>query len=73
MKRIIMTNINHNPRYRYDCENCKFSWCCGYSCACGLYGYPDPPKEILNKVIKEVHKLNPKSSTKEIREDILIK
>jgi hypothetical protein len=24
------------PRYRYDCERCKFSWTCGRMCSCAL-------------------------------------
>lgn len=28
----------HHPRWKYDCERCKFAWCCGPQCACHLEG-----------------------------------
>lgn len=28
--------MNHDPKYKYDCENCKYSWCCGPVCLCVL-------------------------------------
>jgi hypothetical protein len=30
----------HKPRFRYDCENCKYNWCCGHLCACALENLP---------------------------------
>lgn len=26
----------HNPKHLYDCDNCKFHWCCGFECSCIL-------------------------------------
>lgn len=28
--------MNHEliPRWPYDCDRCKFSWCCGPKCKC---------------------------------------
>ena len=42
----------HAPRYQYDCERCKFSWCCGPTCVCGLRGdgLGDPPRARRNEV-----------------------
>ena len=28
----------HAPRWQYDCERCKFAWCCGPQCACHIKG-----------------------------------
>lgn len=49
----------HAPRYLYDCERCKFSWNCGYTCACVMERallkgkkLPHPPKKIREKVDK---------------------
>jgi len=44
------------PRYRYDCEQCKFSWCCGPTCHCILprERYADPPPERQAEVDKAV-------------------
>ena len=39
----------HNPQYRFDCEHCKFNWCCGILCACDL-DLPDPPSNVRMKV-----------------------
>ena len=25
---------SHNPRYPYDCDNCKLNWNCGPVCYC---------------------------------------
>ncbi len=44
------------PRYKYDCGNCKFNWCCGYTCACILKDLPDPP-DWLQKNLKTIHDL----------------
>ena len=43
------------PRYQYDCDRCKFSWCCGPACSCVLYRsrggmYPDPPSKRQREV-----------------------
>jgi hypothetical protein len=63
--------INHSPRFRYDCKRCKFSWCCGIRCACVLRRseFSNPPKEIQNQVIAERKKLNPHLTLKELREE----
>ena len=39
--------VEHAPRYKYDCENCKFNWCCGFDSNCILHYKPDPPKDSL--------------------------
>lgn len=40
----------HEPKHRYDCEKCKYNWCCGYNCACKLTEFPkkDSPVEKYN-------------------------
>lgn len=47
----------HNPRYKYDCDRCKFNWCCGPLCRCVLKGYQNAPphrmKEVNKLLIKE--------------------
>jgi len=50
----------HAPRFAFDCENCKYNWCCGYACACvyesGHRKLPDPPdriKILVNKTMQE--------------------
>lgn len=41
----------HNPRYAYDCDPCKFNWCCGPTCACLFFGtLPKPPKARQREV-----------------------
>jgi hypothetical protein len=42
----------HEPRYKYDCERCKFNWNCGILCACVLSkrAFPDPPPERAKEV-----------------------
>ena len=42
--------MKHNPQYKYDCDNCKFNWCCGYVCACNLRQLPEPPEHVVQKV-----------------------
>lgn len=42
--------MNHNPKYKYDCYNCKFNWNCGYGCACVLKGLDNPPIPIQIEV-----------------------
>lgn len=45
----------HKPRHRYDCERCKFSWCCGPTCACVLTrdnNIPQAPEERLIEVAR---------------------
>lgn len=44
---------NHNPKHKYDCGNCKFNWCCGYTCVCNLKNYPEPP-EWLQKQLASI-------------------
>jgi hypothetical protein len=40
-------NFLHAPREQYDCDRCKFSWCCGSLCSCHLQlaSLPVPPTE----------------------------
>lgn len=40
----------HNPRWRFDCNNCKFNWCCGPTCACVLSSMSDPPSARQREV-----------------------
>ena len=43
----------HNPKHKYDCANCKFNWCCGFSCRCNQLNpatvrpLPDAPPDSL--------------------------
>jgi len=41
-----------SPAHLHDCEHCKFSWCCGYTCACVFVfaPIPEPPEDIKAKV-----------------------
>lgn len=54
--RIQKPEINHAPRYHYDCGRCKFSWCCGPTCKCGpLHDQtgnllPEPPRKRQDEV-----------------------
>ena len=43
--------IAHQPRHQYDCERCKFHWCCGPLCACWS-DWPTPPPKLARKVAK---------------------
>lgn len=43
----------HNPKHKYDCEKCKFNWCCGFECSCQLHDKPEAPDESLYKDIKK--------------------
>lgn len=38
--------IENKPLHQYDCKNCKFNWCCGYTCGCVHWNLPLPPNEI---------------------------
>jgi hypothetical protein len=42
----------HAPRWQYDCDRCKYSWCCGPTCSCSLklQGHGDPPRERQDEV-----------------------
>ncbi len=44
-------------RFQYDCEDCRFNWCCGYRCACALRinqrDLSEPPLEVKEKVNRE--------------------
>jgi hypothetical protein len=40
----------HNPQFQYDCAHCKFNWCCGPTCSCGLKRLPPPPEHTKRKV-----------------------
>ena len=62
--------MKHDPKYKYDCSNCKFNWCCGISCQCVLKGFPNPPKNIQIKHAEVVQKINQNLSIEEILEDI---
>lgn len=48
--------MKHNPQHKYDCGNCKFNWCCGYTCACHIKDVPEPPK-WLQKSLKAIQEL----------------
>lgn len=42
--------VYHDPRHVFDCGRCKFSWCCGPTCACILKKkdlMPPPSERIL--------------------------
>jgi hypothetical protein len=45
-----MPESGHNPRWKYDCERCKFHWCCGPTCYCGLRDLPRTPPERMREV-----------------------
>lgn len=47
-----MSAVRHDPRHRFDCGRCKFSWCCGPLCACALNEIPlsSVPEERLVEV-----------------------
>ena len=49
-----MRGNKHNPRYRYDCKRCKFSWDCGYTTQCNVRG-DDPPEKVKIKVNKALN------------------
>ena len=38
----------HHPRWQFDCGRCKFAWCCGPTCMCGLRA----PLEVLEPTPK---------------------
>jgi hypothetical protein len=40
----------HRPRYKFDCERCKFHWCCGPLCSCVLHEMKNPPKKRREEV-----------------------
>lgn len=42
--------VSDPPRYRYDCEQCRFVWTCGPLCACVLRNQPDPPPDRQREV-----------------------
>lgn len=50
--------MKHNPKYRFDCENCKFNWCCGPTCTCNLNNVPEPPLRIQKMVNESRLKVN---------------
>jgi hypothetical protein len=45
-----MIDEGHNPRWLYDCDRCKFHWCCGPTCYCVLHDLPHPPPERQREV-----------------------
>ena len=60
----------HNPQYKYDCGNCKFNWCCGYTCSCLFHDLPAPP-EWLQKNIRSITKLmNPHLTVEQLKKSI---
>lgn len=47
----LVADVEHRPRYQYDCKNCKFSWCCGPTCSCSLkHRFSDPPRKRQDEV-----------------------
>jgi hypothetical protein len=48
--------MEHNPKHRFDCGNCKFNWCCGYTCACKLNDVPAEP-QWLRKQLQSIQKI----------------
>jgi hypothetical protein len=55
-----MSDVEHKPRWQYDCGNCKFSWCCGPTCSCQLYRngrYPEPSRERQDEVDEKLVQL----------------
>ena len=36
---------DHAPTAKYDCDHCKFYWCCGPEYICGLTNLPPPSPE----------------------------
>lgn len=40
----------HKPRYKYDCDRCKFHWNCGLLCSCVLREMGDPPPRRKERV-----------------------
>ena len=65
-----------DPKFTYDCKNCKFNWNCGYACACIYDGkLPNPPKAIQLKVNKALvtEGYFPKFSTEGDNDNKLIK
>ena len=52
-ERMYLPPKNHNPKHKYDCENCKFNWCCGFTCSCIIYNVSEPPSDSLYKNIEK--------------------
>jgi hypothetical protein len=72
-----MGAINHNPKHRYDCGNCKFNWNCGYTCSCALKQAPEEPQwlkkqlAVIHKIVDENFKLRDREAVRiEIQERI---
>ncbi len=42
-----MSEVEHNPQFRYDCDNCKFNWNCGLPCGCNIRNPKSPTPEIV--------------------------
>jgi hypothetical protein len=41
-----MNNLTE-PKFAYDCKNCRFEWNCGYTCFCNYKRTkPEPPNNI---------------------------
>ena len=51
--------MEHAPKFEYDCEHCKFNWCCGLACVCVVgdkMNLPEPPierKKEVNEALKK--------------------
>jgi len=45
-----ITSEKHNPKYKYDCGNCKFNWNCGLTCSCVLKDVPEPPPWLVKQL-----------------------
>jgi hypothetical protein len=62
-------NQPHDPQHSYDCGRCKFSWCCGYTCACHYkYRLPAPPDSIKRLIEKARKQAGLDPSRKEWKE-----
>jgi len=48
----------HEPRWQYDCINCKFNWCCGYLCYCNLMHTHKEPPMVIQELVDEELKAN---------------
>lgn len=48
-----MEKFKHKPKHEYDCFNCKFSWCCGLHCSCGLKEFPHISDEFYQQLVRK--------------------
>jgi len=49
--------MQHAPRWSYDCKRCKFSWCCGATCACLYESVGGTPRKRQDEVDAALVKL----------------